>query len=134
MSMMRQSHNCMLRLGLLVLVGITIVASNGHAGSAPDPNPNAHSSEQNWGKKLPSASRFTVLSLFEDAAVRDDETGLGHPFTNVLMDVYWSATSVTDNPKNAWLVFFDTGKTTFAFKTITFHVWCVRGTMPAGQY
>lgn len=27
MSMMRQSHNCMLRLGLLVLVGITIVAA-----------------------------------------------------------------------------------------------------------
>ena len=189
MSRMRQSHNCMLRLGLLLLVGITIVASNGHAGSAPDSNPTAHSSEQNWGKKLPSASRFTVLSLFEDAAVRDDETGLvwektvettemswadaravcadknvggrkgwrlpsiselsslvdpstrsgptlpaGHPFTNVLMDVYWSATSVTDNPKNAWLVFFDTGKATFAFKTITFHVWCVRGTMPAGQY
>jgi hypothetical protein len=47
---------------------------------------------------------------------------------------YWSATSVTDNPRNARLVFFDTGKPTFAFKTITFHVWCVRGTMPAGQY
>ena len=189
MSGMRLTHNCMLILGLAVLVGITVVTSNVHAGSASDSNRAAHSSEQTWDRKLPSASRFTVLSTFEDAAVRDDETGLvwektvettemswtdaraicadknvggrkgwrlpsiseltslvdpstrsgptlpaGHPFTNVLMDVYWSATSVTDNPKNAWLVFFDTGKATFAFKTITFHVWCVRGNIPAGQY
>jgi hypothetical protein len=48
--------------------------------------------------------------------------------------VYWSATSVTDNPKNAWLVFFDTAKATFAVKTITFHFWCVRGDMTADQY
>lgn len=174
---------------VLVLLVFAIVTSNAGAASPSDANPTMHSSEQNWDKKLPSASRFTILSAFGDAAVRDDETGLvwertvetnemswadaravcadkdvggrkgwrlpsiaeltslvdpsirsgptlpmGHPFTNVLTDVYWSATSVTDNPKNAWLVFFDTGKATFAFKTITFHVWCVRGGMPVAQY
>jgi hypothetical protein len=144
---------------------------------------------QNWSKKLPSASRFTVLSAFGDAAVRDDETGLvwektletrelswadartacadkdvggrkgwrlpsiselaslvdpsmrtgstlplGHPFTNARTDVYWSATTMADNPNSAWLVFFDTGKVSHAFKTITFHVWCVRGGINADQY
>jgi hypothetical protein len=31
---------------------------------------------QNWDKNLPSASRFTVLSAFGEAAVRDNNTGL----------------------------------------------------------
>ncbi len=187
-SMRPQSHDCML-IVRSVLIGSMVVAGSSPAISASDVNPLTPSSERNWDKKLPSAARFTVLSAFGDAAVRDDETGLvwektvettemswtdaralcadkdvggrkgwrlpsiselaslvdpstrsgpalpaGHPFTNVLTDVYWSATSVTDNPKNAWLVFFDTGKATFAFKTITFHVWCVRGSMSAGQY
>jgi hypothetical protein len=178
-----------IRLTLSFLVAFTVVTSPAGAGAASDPNASTPSSEQTWGKKLPSASRFTVLSAFGDAAVRDNETGLvwektletvemswtdaraacadknvggrkgwrlpsiselaslvdpsirsgptlplDHPFTNVLMDVYWSATSVTDNPKNAWLVFFDTAKATFAFKTITFHAWCVRGSNSADQY
>jgi uncharacterized protein DUF1566 len=144
---------------------------------------------QNWSKKLPSPSRFTVLAEFGNAAVRDDETGLvwektletseaswsdaraacadkdvggrkgwrlpsiselaslvdpsmktgstlplGHPFTNAQADVYWSATTMAGNPNSAWLVFFDTGKVTYAFKTITFHVWCVRGGINADQY
>jgi hypothetical protein len=142
-----------------------------------------------WDKKLPSVSRFTILSAFGDAAVRDDETGLvwektletnevswtdaraacankdvggrkgwrlpsiselaslvdpsirtghtlplGHPFTNVQMDVYWSATTVAGAQNSAWLVFFDTGKVSTGFKTIAFHVWCVRGGMNADQY
>ena len=144
---------------------------------------------QNWSKKLPSASRFTVLSDFANAAVRDDETGLvwektlettelswsdarnacadkdvggrkgwrlpsiselaslvdpsmrtgstlplGHPFTNAQADVYWSATTMAGNPNSAWLVFFDTGRVSYGFKTITFHVWCVRGGINGDQY
>ncbi len=186
--MMPQSRDCML-IVRSILVGLMVAGGASPALSASDAHPTTPSSERNWDKKLPSSSRFTVLSAFGDAAVRDDETGLvwektvdttemswtdaralcadkdvggrkgwrlpsiselaslvdpstrsgpalplGHPFANVLTDVYWSATSVTDNPKHAWLVFFDTGKATFAFKTITFHVWCVRGSMSAGQY
>jgi hypothetical protein len=42
---------------------------------------------QNWDKNLPSASRFTVLSAFGGAAVRDNNTGLvwvQSPNTNVV--------------------------------------------------
>ncbi|HKC94701.1 MAG TPA: DUF1566 domain-containing protein [Nitrospira sp.] len=182
-------------LGLCVLVG-SLFAIGARASSAfaePQPNPNRTTDvsalPQNWSKKLPSASRFTVLSAFGDAAVRDDETGLvwertlettelswtdaraacadkdvggrkgwrlpsiselaslvdpsmtagstlplSHPFTNVKTDVYWSATTLAGNPNSAWLVFFDTGKVTHAFKTITFHAWCVRGGINADQY
>jgi uncharacterized protein DUF1566 len=194
-STMQLSNSSMLMLGICVLVGslLTIGAGVGSAFAAPpsSPNPTTDVSEltQNWDKKMPSASRFTILSGFGDAAVRDDETGLvwektlettevswtdaraacadkdvggrkgwrlpsifelaslmdlsmrtgptlplGHPFTNVQMDVYWSATTIAGNPNSAWIVFFDTGKVAHAFKTITFHAWCVRGSMNADQY
>ena len=192
---MQLSNSSMLMLGLCVLVGslFTIGAGVSSAFAAPpsDPNPTADVSEltQDWDKKLPSASRFTILSVFGDAAVRDDETRLvwektlettevswtdaratcadknvggrkgwrlpsifelaslvdpsirtgttlplGHPFINVQMDAYWSATTIAGNPNSAWIVFFDTGKVLHAFKTITFHFWCVRGGMNADQY
>ena len=38
-----------------------------------DPNPSV---TKNWDKKLPNTSRFTVLTDFGGAAVRDNETGL----------------------------------------------------------
>jgi hypothetical protein len=194
-STLQLPNSSMLMRGLCVLVGscFTIVAgvNSGFAASPSNPNPTTDVSEltQNWDKKLPSASRFTILSAFGDAAVRDDETGLvwektletkevswtdaraacadkdvggrkgwrlpsifelasvmdlsmrtgptlplGHPFTNVLMDVYWSATTVAGTPNSAWLIFFDTGKVLHGFKTVTFHAWCVRGGVNADQY
>ena len=184
-STMQLSNSAMLMLGFCVLVGSCFTIGAGVSSGF------AAVSEltQNWDKKLPSASRFTILSAFGDAAVRDDETGLvwektletnevswtdaraacankdvggrkgwrlpsiselaslvdpsmrtgntlplGHPFTNVQMDVYWSATTVAGTPNSAWLVFFDTGKVLNGFKSITFHAWCVRGGMNADQY
>lgn len=186
---MRQTLGCMLIRGLAVLAMLTIAANRAGAASPSDLNPSRHLVEQHWDKKLPGSSRFTILSAFGEAAVRDEETGLvwektletiemswvdarsacadkdvggrkgwrlpsiselaslidpsvrsgpllplGHPFANLLGDVYWSATTMADDQKKAWLVFFDTGKATFAYKTITFHVWCVRGDMTANQY
>lgn len=192
---MQLSNSSMPMRGLCILVGswFTIGAGVSSAFEAPPskPNPTTNTSAlvQNWDKKLPSASRFTILSAFGDAAVRDDETGLvwektlettelswsdaraacadkdvggrkgwrlpsifelaslmdlsmrtgptlplGHPFTNVQLDVYWSATTVAGTPNSAWLVFFDTGKVLNGFKTITFRAWCVRGGMNADQY
>ena len=185
-STMQLSASSMLMLGLCALVGslLTIGAGMSRAFATDIPE-----RSQNWDKKLPSASRFTILSTFGDAAVRDDETGLvwektlettelswadaraacadkdvggrkgwrlpsiselaslvdpsmrtgstlplGHPFTNIQLDVYWSATTIAGNPNSAWVVFFDTGKVLYAFKTITFHAWCVRGGMIADQY
>jgi len=189
------SNSSILIPGLCVLVGswFTMGTGGSRAFAAPpsDPNPTTDVSAltQNWDKKLPSASRFTILSAFGDAAVRDDETGLvwektlettevtwndaraacaskdvggrkgwrlpsifelaslmdlsmrtgptlplGHPFINVQLDVYWSATTVAGTPNSAWLVFFDTGQVLNGFKPITFHAWCVRGGMNADQY
>ncbi|HKQ35906.1 MAG TPA: DUF1566 domain-containing protein [Nitrospiraceae bacterium] len=194
-STLQLSNSSMLIRGLCVLVGscftMGVGVSSGFAAPPSNPNPTMDVSEltQNWDKKLPSASRFTILSAFGDAAVRDDETGLvwektletkevswtdaraacadkdvggrkgwrlpsifelasvmdlsmrtgptlplGHPFTNVLMDVYWSATTVAGTPNSAWLIFFDTGKVLHGFKTVTFHAWCVRGGVNADQY
>ncbi|HEU5202191.1 MAG TPA: DUF1566 domain-containing protein [Nitrospira sp.] len=181
-STMQLSNSSILMLGLRVLVGSLLAIGAGVSSTFADP-------PSNWDKKMPSASRFSVLSGFGDAAVRDDETGLvwektlettevswsdarnacadkdvggrkgwrlpsifelaslmdlsmrtgptlplGHPFTNVQMDVYWSATTVAGNPNSAWIVFFDTGKVLHAFKTITFHTWCVRGGVNGDQY
>ena len=159
-STMQLSNSSMLMRGLCVLVESLFIIEAGvsSAVEAPpsNPNPTTDVSEltQSWDKKLPSASRFTILSAFGDAAVRDDETGLvwektlettevswsdaraacankdvggrkgwrlpsiselaslvdpairtghtlplDHPFTNVQMDVYWSATTVADTRK-----------------------------------
>jgi hypothetical protein len=182
---MQIPHRPVLLLGGLVVFAnvLTIPFLSGHHRATE-----ASELTQNWDKKLPSATRFTALSDFGGAAVRDEETGLvwettlettemswtdaralcadkdvggrkgwrlpsiselsslldpaartrptlplGHPFTNV-QDVYWSATTMADNAKSAWLVFFDTGKVLHAFKTITFNVWCVRNGSTADQY
>jgi hypothetical protein len=192
----QRPHIFMRISGLCLLIGsvFTLGASWYSTFAAPPSNPNPATDVpnlllQNWSKKLPSDSRFTVLNAFGSAAVRDDETGLvwektletaelswadarnacadkdvggrkgwrlpsiselaslvdpsmrtgstlplGHPFTNALADVYWSATTMAGNPNSAWLVFFDTGRVSYAFKTITFHVWCVRGGINADQY
>lgn len=83
------------------------------------------------GWRLPSIAE---LSSLLDPSIKTLPTlPLDHPFVNV-QDVYWSATTVTDNAKNAWLVFFDTGKVLYGIKTITFHVWCVRGGVNTDQY
>jgi hypothetical protein len=54
---------------------------------------------------------------------------IGHPFSNVQLDAYWSATTEEGNPTNAWFVNFQvalntTGKTG---KGLITYVWCVRG-------
>ncbi len=58
----------------------------------------------------------------------------GHPFTNVQLDNYWSASSFADAPTVAWFVGFRNGFVGPNNKTFTFSVWCVRGGMNADQY
>src|SRR5678809_1356899 len=69
------SNRSMLMPGLCVLVGSLFTSGVGMSSvyAAPPSNPNPTHS---WDKKLPSVSRFTVLSDFGGAAVRDEETGL----------------------------------------------------------
>ena len=45
---------------------------------------------QNWDKNLPSDSRFTVLSIFGGAAVRDNNTGLVWEQTIDLTNRVWA--------------------------------------------
>lgn len=53
----------------------------------------------------------------------------GHPFSNVQLGAYWSATAGEGDPTSAWFVNFQvamntTGKTG---KVLITYVWCVRG-------
>lgn len=95
-STMQLSNSSMLMLGLCVLVGslFTIGAGVSSAIAAPpsnpDPTTNVSELTQNWDKKLPSASRFTILSVFGDAAVRDDETGLVWEKTLETTELSWT--------------------------------------------
>jgi hypothetical protein len=79
------------------------------------------------GWRLPSMHE--LASLVDPSISPGPTLPMGHPFTNVQSDVYWSATTNIGNPNSAWLVFFDSGKVNTGFKTITFRAWCVRGAM-----
>jgi predicted small lipoprotein YifL len=78
-------------LACLALSALSVLAGCGQSGGnaiAADPPSNSNSSStsgstgdptgltQNWDKNLPSGSRFTVLTAFNNQAVRDNETGL----------------------------------------------------------
>ncbi|HWG96103.1 MAG TPA: hypothetical protein VN647_03370, partial [Nitrospira sp.] len=60
-------------LGSLILAGLGLENAS---AETPTPPTDFQSLTQSWDKKLPGASRFTVLSDFGGAAVRDNETGL----------------------------------------------------------
>jgi hypothetical protein len=84
--------------GVLVLsIGLVhLVFMTGSAGAVPpvkdDPLPGV---TQNWDKNLPSGSRFTVLSAFGGAAVRDNNTGLVWEQTPDNNNRPWNGTSST---------------------------------------
>jgi hypothetical protein len=60
---------------------------------------------------------------------------LGHPFSNVKSETYWSATSVVNAASVAWGVFFGNSPGTGVFNKVdNFNVWCVRGGMNADVY
>jgi hypothetical protein len=143
---------------------------------------------QIWDKNLPSASRFTILSEFNNEAVRDNNTGLVWERTpnsgggtwaeatlqclqkevggttgwrlpsivelNSLRDPtlplpyvptnvfsvggemeFWSATTLADDPTQAWNVSFQTGSIGHTAKTADLlQAWAVRGPMNADAY
>ena len=88
--MIPQLHTCTLILGFTALVGFTLVGSHAGAVSPSDSSSASHFSDQHWDRKLPSASRFTILSAFGDAAVRDNETGLVWEKTLETAEVSWT--------------------------------------------
>jgi hypothetical protein len=54
---------------------------------------------------------------------------IGHPFSNVQLGAYWSATTGEGDPTSAWLVNFQVGFNTTCKtgKSLITYVWCVRG-------
>jgi hypothetical protein len=73
------------RVGMVTLFGVLVLSIGlvrlafmaGSAGAAPPTKGGSSAtSTQNWDSTLPAAQRFTVLTDFGGAAVRDNETGL----------------------------------------------------------
>jgi hypothetical protein len=74
-------HAWVIRVGIATLVGVMMLSTDfvlmaDSAGAAPPSNISNTSGTTSWDKNLPSDSRFTVLSAFGSAAVRDNNTGL----------------------------------------------------------
>ncbi|NJO15337.1 MAG: DUF1566 domain-containing protein [Thioploca sp.] len=51
----------------------------------------------------------------------------GHPFLNVQLDNYWSATTYASNASNAWVVALSSGSVNSYDRAYTYYVWPVRG-------
>jgi Protein of unknown function (DUF1566) len=100
------------RVGIVALIGgyclmgyglLSTLAATAPSGEE-DPNPSV---TKNWDKKLPNTSRFTVLTDFGGAAVRDNETGLvweQSPETKVQnwSDARFHCTKLTTGGRKGW--------------------------------
>lgn len=88
------------------------------------------------GWRLPSVHE--LASLIDPAQTTPGLPALsaGHPFANIQTGPkgYWSATTDADGANVAWAVNFNGGGVGGGDKTVTSHVWCVRGGMNADQY
>ncbi|MEO5376690.1 MAG: DUF1566 domain-containing protein [Magnetococcus sp. DMHC-6] len=52
---------------------------------------------------------------------------LGHPFSSVQTDLYWSSTTFAGGTSLAWIVYLGNGFVNFIDKSYTYYVWPVRG-------
>jgi hypothetical protein len=76
------------------------------------------------GWRLPTLQELASLV---DPSQLDPSLPSGHPFNNVQTAVYWSATTLVDDPNVAWVVIIGNGTVTFGLKSFGHFVWCVRG-------
>ena len=80
------------------------------------------------GWRLPTIEELASLV---DTSNSSPALPTGHPFTLTSAQedgFYWSATTLADVTSNAWGVGLFNGSVSFVVdKSVTFHVWCVRG-------
>ncbi len=71
------------------------------------------------------STRDELVSLIDDSN-SSPALPTGHPFTNVLNDIYWTSTEYAPNPTDAWYVYLDDGDVNGDDKTSTDYAWAVR--------
>jgi hypothetical protein len=84
------------------------------------------------GWRLPSVHE--LMSLVDPSIAPPGPTlPVGHPFTNIGSDLYWTGTTFAFQPPLPWEVSFTTGNAGVnnALQRI---IWCVRGGGPIDQY
>ena len=74
--------------------------------------------------RLPNLNE--LRSLF-DPGLSSPYLPVGHPFTGVQSDVYWSSTTYADHPIDAWYVYLVNGRVNHFSKGSSVNVWPVRG-------
>lgn len=77
------------------------------------------------GWRLPTLQELT--SLVDKSVSGSPKLPSGHPFSNVHLSNYWSATTFANSTTNAWGVYFGYGGVYYYGKSSAFYVWCVRG-------
>lgn len=88
-------------------------------------NQEAHLGFSDW--RMPN--RRELLSLM-DYGQANPSLPMGHPFTQVELAWYWSATPYAANPAYAWYVHTEGGRMFFGDKGRSYCVWPVRGVSP----
>lgn len=78
------------------------------------------------GWRLPAIQELT--SLVDTSVSGTPKLPSGHPFSNVQLSDYWSATTDTNHTNSAWYVFIGDGYVMYSAKSYDKdYVWCVRG-------
>jgi len=78
-----------------------------------------------FGWRLPILQELASLV---DTNTSGPDLPIGHPFSNVQLNFYWSATTYANATSNAWYVNFNDPSVSIAGKGDPgFFAWCVRG-------